>query len=177
MLEKYCIDIFCDFCPLCQKCIFFLIFLFIESRSSCGCGGGGSNGLTLPLLLGALFLATAFLNNQIIMAGGGRRRRKREIEDIFKPFLSEDTNESQMISVSSGRDYGGCGCSSDSSNLLPILLGALALAVFFLNMVRNFLNQFGKDFFRNFSFPFFSANYDGCWRWKTTEKTKFCSTK
>ena len=47
-----------------------------ESRSGCGCGGGGGSSLTLPLLLGALFLATAFLNNQIIMGGGGRKRRK-----------------------------------------------------------------------------------------------------
>ena len=66
---------------------------FAESRSSCGCGSGGS-GLTLPLLLGALFLATAFLNNQIMNAGGGRKRRKRQIENIFNSILkSTSTNQ------------------------------------------------------------------------------------
>ena len=82
-----------------------------------------------------------FLNNQIIMAGGGGRR-KRAIEDIFKSISNANTNESQVISLSSGRDYGGCGCSNNSSNFLPILLGALALAVFFLNMVRIMPNIF-----------------------------------
>ena len=109
-----------------------------ESRSGCGCGGGSGSSLTLPLLLGALFLATAFLNNQIIMGGGGRKRRKRQIENIFKSFISEPDSQPSQISASySARDYGcGCGCNSDSSNLLPLLLGALALAVFFLNQVR-----------------------------------------
>ena len=41
----------------------------------CGCGGG-SGDLALPLLLGALFLATAFLNSQIIMAGEDKRKKR-----------------------------------------------------------------------------------------------------
>ena len=68
-----------------------ILYTFAESRSSCGCGSGGS-GLTLPLLLGALFLATAFLNNQIMNAGGGRKRRKRQIENMFKSILNQSTN-------------------------------------------------------------------------------------
>ena len=48
---------------------------FPESRGGCGCGGS-DDSLALPLLLGALFLATAYLNNQIIMAAE-RKRKKR----------------------------------------------------------------------------------------------------
>ena len=72
---------------------FFFVFFFFEknisrfffsgsSYKSCNCGCGGNDGSYLfPLLIGALFLATVFLNNQIIMAG--KKRKKRDIDSTF----------------------------------------------------------------------------------------------
>ena len=57
-------------------------FFLGSSYKSCNCGCGGNDGSYLfPLLIGALFLATVFLNNQIIMAG--KKRKKRDIDSTF----------------------------------------------------------------------------------------------
>ena len=45
------------------------------------------------IITGALFLATAFLNNQIMMGGG--KRRKRDIENILKS-IGQDISKNQI---------------------------------------------------------------------------------
>ena len=75
-----------------SKFSIFLFFFFLKNKftnfflgssyKSCNCGCGGNDGSYLfPLLIGALFLATVFLNNQIIMAG--KKRKKRDIDSTF----------------------------------------------------------------------------------------------
>ena len=62
------------------------------SCSSGGGGGGGNSDLTLPILLGALAVAVAFLNQQIIAAGRKRKRRKKRSTDIQNYFENEAGN-------------------------------------------------------------------------------------
>ena len=88
--------------------------------------------------ISGLFFATAFLNEQIMMAGG-RKKRDLSLEDITEKFVKSHIDDNSISNgLRKARDYGGGGCeccSGGSNYALPLLLGALALAAFFLNMV------------------------------------------
>jgi hypothetical protein len=81
-----------------QSCLTINYYFLGESkRSSCGCGSsGGDSSFALPILLSALFFATSFLNQQIIMAGG--KRKKRHVQ-LYSPILDPENGAKMAISA------------------------------------------------------------------------------
>ena len=73
------------------------------------------------------------------MAGGRRKKRDLSIDEITEKFVKSHMDDDSISNrLRNARDYGGGGCeccSGGSNYALPLLLGALALAAFFLNMV------------------------------------------